>query len=156
MVRSTRSLVKRWYHMAGSGLSGFIAVREWKLTGQCYLPSSWRWAKSCLPYVNSSTHLNSCILLQTVLICTSQTESRNCFQIFQKELFPQTEKNFVLPNSHLSYCRNPVAVHREFAFEVMLFKTGGEPSLPNIILEHKISFIFIYFDIQTIIFNVYA
>lgn len=25
--------------------------REWKLTGQCYLQSSWSWVKSCLPYL---------------------------------------------------------------------------------------------------------
>lgn len=130
------SLVKRWCHMAGSHLSGFIAVgsENWQDNAICRAHGAGS-NPAYLTYVNSSLHLNSSVLLQTVLICTLQTESRNCFQTFQMELFPQTKKKLCPAQPSRPHdCRNPVVFNREFSFEVWLCKTGGKPSLPSIIL----------------------
>lgn len=134
------SLVERWCHMAGSHLSGFIAVgsENWQDNAICRAHGAGS-NPAYLTYVNSSLHLNSSVLLQTVLICTLQTESRNCFQTFQMELFPKKKKKpkkSLCPSqpSHPYDCRNPVVFNRELSFEVWLCNTGGKPSLPIIIL----------------------
>lgn len=112
------SLVKRWCHMAGSHLSGFIAVgsENWQ-DNAIYRAHGAGSNPAYLTYVNSSLHLNSSVLLQTVLICTLQTENRNCFQTFQMELFPQKKKKLSPAQpSHPHDCRNPVVFNREFSF----------------------------------------
>lgn len=112
------SLVKRWCHMAGSHLSGFIAVgsENWQDNAICRAHGAGS-NPAYLTYVNSSLHLNSSVLLQTVLICTLQTESRNCFQTFQMELFPQTKKSFVLPNQVIHIIAESKVLHKTQSLE---------------------------------------
>lgn len=111
------SPVKRWCHMAGSHLSGFIAVgsENWQNNAICRAHRAGS-NPAYLTYVNSSAHLYSSVLLQTVLIRTLQTESRNCFQTFQMELFPPTEKSFVLPNESSTWLQKPSSVSQGVFF----------------------------------------
>lgn len=106
------SLVERWCHMAGSHLSGFIAAgsENWQDNAICRAHGAGS-NPAYLTYVNSSLHLNSSVLLQTVLICTLQTESRNCFQTFQMDLYPQTKKKALsCPTKSSTWLQKPSSV----------------------------------------------